>query len=110
MKLEKMKAATAGHYIPTKHAAEIYGAVTESDMSQDFVDGALFALGFLTCPPEDDMHGAAAAEFLDNYQKNKAAGDLPREVVDAIAGLLSDLEENGIQVHECFLIKTDEVR
>lgn len=34
MKLEKMKAAVAGHYIPTKRAAEIYGEVIEADMPQ----------------------------------------------------------------------------
>lgn len=110
MKLEKMKAAVAGHYIPTDRAAEIYGAVTDSDVSQDFVDGALFALGFLTCPPEEEMHGVPAAEFLENYQRNKAAGDVPPEVLDAVAGIIGDLKEKGMQIGECFLIQMGEVR
>lgn len=110
MKLEKMKAAVAGQYIPIKHAAEIYGVVSESDMPQDFVDGALFALGFLTCPPEEEMHGVAAAEFLENYHKNKAAADIPPEVLDAVSGILGGIKEKGVQVGDCFLIQMGEVR
>lgn len=109
MKLEKMKAPVSGHYIPTKHAAEIYGVVADSDMPQDFVDGVMFALAFLNCSAKKKMHGVGAAEFLANYQRNKAAADIPPEVRDAIEDILDNLAANGFEVVDCFLVQTDEV-
>lgn len=105
MKLEKMKAAVAGHYIPIKRASEIYGAVSESGASQDFVDGALFALGLLSCPEDEAMHGVGVDDFLANYYKNQAAADIPPEVLDAVTGILDSLKEKGVKVGECFLIQ-----
>lgn len=110
MKLEKMKAPVSGHYIPIKHAAEVYGVVAESDMSQDFEDGALFALGFLSCPQEEEMHGVGAADFLANYQRNRAAADIPPEVLDVVEGILGGIKSKGFEVGDCFLFRADEVR
>lgn len=109
MKLEKMKNPVAGHYIPIKHAAEIYDAAKNSDVSDDFINGTLFALGFLTIPEDEDMHGATPEQFLDNYLKNKEKfGDIPSEVLAAIAELIEDLESQGANVTEAILVKVDE--
>lgn len=107
MKLEKMKAAVSGEYIPVKRAAEVYGAVLEAGMPQDFVDGCLFALGFLTCPAKEAMHGAAPDEFLENYLRNKAADEVPPEVLSAAQELIEQLKANGIHVVECQIVRGD---
>lgn len=103
MKLEKMKAPVSGHYIPIKHAAEIYSVVSDADVSQDFVDGALFALGFLTCPRDEEMHGAGAADFLANYQSNKN-GDVPPEVLSAARATIEMLKAHGVEVVDAYIV------
>lgn len=100
MKLEKMKAAVAGHYIPTKRAAEIYGEVIEADMPQDFIDGVLFTLAFLSCPPEKDVYGFSVTKVLDNYQKNKAARDVPPEGLSAAQKVIELLKADGFEIVE----------
>lgn len=107
MKLEKMKAPVAGEYIPTKHAAVIYGEVLEAGMPQDFVDGCLFALGFLTCPAKKDMHGTTASEFLENYLHNLNSEKVPPEVLSAAQAVIEQLKAAGIHAVEATIVRGD---
>lgn len=107
MKLEKMKAPVSGEYIPTKHAAVIYGEVLEGGMTQDFVDGCLFALGFLTCPAEEKMHGTTVSEFLENYNRNRELADVPPEVLSAAQEVIEQLKAAGIHVVEATIVRGD---
>ncbi len=45
MKLEKVKAPVAGQYLPVEHASQVFGAITESGMPEEFVVGAFLMKG-----------------------------------------------------------------
>lgn len=98
MRLEKMKAPVSGNYIPRRHAVRVYGTVRGYGLPDAFADGLMFALGFLTCPEDADMHGASVEEFLENYLRNLTADELPDEVKTKAAEVIDQLERMGVEV------------
>lgn len=92
MKLEKMKAPVAGQYLPVEHASQVFGAIAESGMPEEFVEGVLFATGFFTCPANADMHGMTPEGFLSNYLRKA------QEIIE-------QLESMGVNVVGAFLMK-----
>lgn len=104
MKLEKMKAPVAGQYLPVEHASQVFGAITESGMPEEFVEGVLFATSFFTCPANADMHGMTPEGFLSNFLQERA-GEPPAEVVSKAQEIIEQLESMGVNVVGAFLMK-----
>lgn len=70
-KIEKMKKAKAGLYIPPERAAEIMADVEAWEMPDEFKDGAAVVLGFLSTPEDSPHHGEGFGLYLDWYVLDK---------------------------------------
>ncbi|NGM17743.1 hypothetical protein GMI70_07025 [Eggerthellaceae bacterium zg-893] len=90
MKLEKMKANTAGEYIPARFADEVTDMLFDLGASEDFVDGANFVLDYLTCPKGADMHGASAYCFFRNFISATLRERLDRADEEAVEGYFAE--------------------
>ena len=66
-KIEKMKEAKAGLYIPPKRAAEMMAVLEEGGAHPALVDGAAVARGFLTTPEENPRHGQGFEEYAADF-------------------------------------------
>lgn len=104
MKLEKMKAPVAGQYLPVEHASQVFGAIAESGMPEEFVEGVLFATGFFTCPANADMHGMTPEGFLSNFLQERA-GEPPAEVVSKAQEVIEQLEGMGVEVVSAYIVE-----
>ncbi len=105
MKLEKMKKAVSGQYVPTKYAAQLWGTAKDFGMPEEFVDGVLFTVGFLTCPEDEELHGKSPEEFLSLFLDQ--SDEPPAEVMEAAKEIIEKLEEMGVKVDCAFVARSD---
>lgn len=98
MKTEKMRRLVAGHYVPTGHAESMLEEIDSRNVSDEFRDGAVCMLGFLTCEKEADLHGASFAEFLDNFFEVISDDGIPDAVMSVAQKVIEDLQGMGIKV------------
>lgn len=102
MKTKRMRRIVAGHYVPTRHAESMLEEIDSRDVSDEFKDGALCVLGFLTCETEADMHGASFSEFLDNFL---GTDDIPETVMSVAQKVIKDLQDMGVEVVSASVLK-----
>lgn len=104
--MEKMKKNKAGHYIPTAYANEIVSAIKAQGLPDDFADGAAFALSYVSCPKDQEMHGAGIADYINNAMviiNDKAL----RGVINEADKIIEWLKDHGLNVTSAYIVRGD---